>query len=152
MISASNIGVKLEYVFYYESGRLHDNQEKVIIMVGIYLTNYIQIENNIKIIKTRSKKDHKNGNIVVNEIKFSSTGNKTRTKILQSIHNLDIKIYILIINKDGRTIKDTPYNYALLTTSLLHLIKTPNNIKYIIVDKHFSNISQRDQYNFFYPK
>lgn len=59
-----------------------------------------------------------------------------------------LKIYNLIIDKGGRKIIDNPKIYALLIGEILKILLPDNpQLSHIIIDRHFTFITQREIFN-----
>lgn len=81
----------------------------------------------------------------VREFKFHYVGGITRRRVLEEIISKDVKIYILVVNKMGRKIKDSPENYGKLVKSLTFYLIRRENPKKILIDKHFGNKSDTEK-------
>lgn len=138
-----------KYILIDESGRLHDKSDPTVVISAILVPSLIGIDQ--LVLKTKRslpvkgprKKERK-----LSELKFSLVGDKTKIKLLQKINQLPIKIYTLTINKEKRSIADTPQNYALLISTLLKSILIQHHkANHIIIDRHFSNPAQKEKCN-----
>lgn len=84
----------------------------------------------------------------LSEIKFSLTGDKTRRFILQELAKHEVKIYNLVIDKNGRKISDDPVTYAILISEILKILLPDNpRLEHIFIDRHFTFITQRETFN-----
>lgn len=127
-------------IFIDESGTLPDIADKYIVLAALVASNPQGLEKILpkfrkKIPSKGSRKKEKR----VREFKLHYVGDITRRRVLEEIISKNIKIYLLVVNKMGRKIKDTPENYGKLIKNLtLYLIKKENP-KEILIDKHFGN-------------
>lgn len=139
----------MHYALVDESGRLADPGDKIIVFVALVTKSLVNLDKIIPQIKKKLPKKGKRGREkILAEIKFSKTGEKTRLKTLQIIAQKDFKIFILVIDKEGRKIVDNPANYAHLITSLLKpAIKKFPDLVHIIIDRHFTYILHREKFN-----
>lgn len=134
-------------IFIDESGTLPDIADKYIVLAALVASNPKGLEKILpkfrkKIPSKGSRKKEKQ----VREFKFHYVGDITRRRVLEEIISKDVKIYILVVNKLGRKIKDNPENYGKLVKNLaLYLIKKENP-KEILVDKHFGNKSDTEEF------
>lgn len=84
----------------------------------------------------------------LSEIKFSFCGDKTREYVLRSLSQEDVKIYNLIIDKQGRKVVDSPENFALLISTVLkHPLRDTPDLNHILIDRHFTFVTQRERFN-----
>lgn len=134
----------MQYVLIDESGRLADRADRIITLAAITAKTLVGLD---KIIPKVKKKIPLKGKRLA-EIKFSTTGEKTRIRVLKEIVTCDLSIFILVINKEGRRIPDTPENYSLLVARLLRMaLQDFPSIKHIVIDKHFTWVRQREKFN-----
>lgn len=133
----------MRFVIIDESGRLYDPQDRIVIFAAVVTDSLVNLD---KIIPSVRKHFPRKSQLA--EIKFSTTGNKTRIKVLKEISKHKLRIFVLVINKEGRKIIDNPENYALLIVNLLQIIyqKYPQ-ANHIMIDKHFSWIRYREKFN-----
>lgn len=82
---------------------------------------------------------------LIKEFKFHYVGDITRRKVLEEIASNDIKIYILIVDKMGRKIQDSPENYGKLIKNLSSYLIRKEIPKEILIDKHFGNRSDTQE-------
>lgn len=130
-----------------ESGTLPDPKDKVIIIAAVGTempAKLIEITQKIrKKLKARKKKE------IISEIKFYNASEKTKTEFLKELSKCPIDIFILIVNKNGQKIPDTPENFALLCYLLLEecFLFYQEDIKEIIFDKHFHKKQDLEIFN-----
>lgn len=130
-------------IFIDESGTLPDIKDKVIVVaaVGTYLPETID-----KVFKDLKKKGKLKGK--TGELKFYTAGEKTKELFFKNISKEDFKIFVLVVEKMGRKIPDTPNHFALICWLLLSdVFNFYPNCKEIIFDKHFSNLRNLNQFN-----
>ncbi len=59
-----------------------------------------------------------------------------------------IKIYLLVVDKQGRKIRDNPENYALLLSKVLRKPLSENRkLEHILIDRHFTYVTQREKFD-----
>lgn len=131
-----NITSKKITIYIDESGTLPDANDKVVILAAVSSDTQEVLLNIFNKIKRQIKfKQSKN----LPEIKFYYAGEKTRTLFMRELNNSPIEIFVLIIDKKGQKIPDTPFNYAVLAYFLIEecLIFHRDNLDQIIFDRHF---------------
>lgn len=112
--------------------------------MAVFAKTLINLDTIVKQARIRIPKKGKRKHERYYEIKYSLTGDKTRKFVLKQIAQKDISIHALIINKAGKEIADNPNNFALL---IHKLIKNNNQFQHLIIDKHFTNKYQQEQFN-----
>lgn len=130
-------------LFVDESGTLPDPKDKVIVVaaVGTYLPKEIEA-----IIKTVRKKGRFKK--PVGEIKFYNVGERTKNLFFKKIAAKDFDIFILIIDKMGRMIADTPKHFAVLSGLLLkEVFSFYPTIEHIVFDRHFHQDKDIEEFN-----
>lgn len=139
----------MHYVIIDESGRFADPKTQVIVFAGISINSLIGLDKIIpKVRKKIPLKGTRKKEFKLAEIKFSTTGDKTRKTVLEGVNKLDIEIYLLLIEPQGRKVKDNPENYATLVAKLLsQILKKNPKLKHVIIDRHFTWIRQRELFN-----
>jgi len=124
----------MKFAIIDESGRLYDPNDRVLVFTAVLVNSLVNLD---KIIPTARK--HLPRKTTLAEIKFSTTGDKTKTRVLRALSKKDLTIFVLIINKEGRKIIDNPDNYSLLVANLLNKINSKySTVDHVIIDKHFS--------------
>lgn len=139
----------MQYALIDESGRLADRRDKIIVFAALVTKSLVNLDKIIPQVKKKVPKKGKRGKErILAEIKFSKTGEKTRCQTLQIIAQKDFKLFILVIDKEGRKIIDNPANYARLIASLLKpAIKKFPDLTHIIIDRHFTYVLHREKFN-----
>lgn len=129
-----------------ESGTLPDANDKVVILAAVSSATQkvlLGIFNKIK--KQIKFKQSKN----LPEIKFYHAGEKTRILFMKELKNSLIEIFVLIIDKKGQKIPDTPFNFAVLAYFLIEdcLFFHKDNLGQITFDKHFHKLTDLNEFN-----
>ena len=139
----------MQYTVIDESGRFGDPESKILVLAAVAANSLIGLDRIIPKVKTRLPvKGKRRKERTLAEIKFSTTGDKTRKAVLDAIVREKIEIFLIVIVTEGRKIVDNPENYALLVTQLLSMVKKKNiELKHVIIDRHFSWIHQREKFN-----
>ena len=134
----------MNYALIDESGRIYDPNDKILVFAVIVAENLSELEKIIIRARQRIPKKGKRKYERLSEIKFSLTGDNTRLFILNELAKYQVKIYVLIIDKQGRKIQDDPENYAfLIAKALKTVIRDSPKLKHILIDRHFNFITQR---------
>lgn len=132
-------------VFIDESGTLPDPKDKVIVVAAVGVKIPAKIELIIKQVRKKGKFKKPTG-----EFKFYRASSKSKIAFLEKITREKLDIFILIVEKMGRKIPDTPQHFALLCWFLLTgvLIFYPE-IREIIFDRHFHKEEDIKRFNHF---
>lgn len=96
----------MKFAIIDESGRLYDPGNKLLVFAAVVAGSLVSLD---KIISSARK--HLSRKTTLAEIKFSTTGDKTKTLILQAINRQKLSLFVLVINKEDRKIVDNPENY-----------------------------------------
>ena len=84
----------------------------------------------------------------LSEIKFSLTGDNTRRFVLKELRKRSVKIYSLVIDKEGRSITDNPTNYALIIGEAMKVpLSQHPHVTHVLIDRHFTYVTQREECN-----
>lgn len=127
-------------IFIDESGTLPDSTDRYIVFAALVATNPQGLEKILpKFRKKTPLKGSRKKEKKAPEFKFHYVGDITRRKVLEEIISKDIKIYLLVIDKMGRKIADTPQNYGKLIKNLISKLLKKESLKQIYIDKHFGN-------------
>jgi len=93
--------------------------------------------------KGKSKKER-----YLPEIKFSNVGDGTKERVLSSLASSPVDVYAMVIDKEGRTIADTPENLASLVARLVNYARgRPDPPTHLLIDRHFPSVSQRSAFD-----
>lgn len=137
--------MKKTVVFIDESGTLPDIKDKVIVIAAVGTTSPEIIGKIIKFASKKGKLRRQTG-----ELKFYTAGNKTKLSFFKSISSENLDIFVLIVEKLGRKIPDTPEHFAVLCGLLLNdLLSFYSEIAEVIFDKHFSRSNDIEKFNKF---
>ncbi|MBI4999433.1 DUF3800 domain-containing protein [Candidatus Gottesmanbacteria bacterium] len=139
----------MHYALIDESGRLADPNDKIIVFAALITESLVSLDKIIPQIKKKLPvRGKRRKEKTLAEIKFSTTGEKTRLQTLKLIAEKNFKIFILVIDKEGRKIVDDPINYSFLIAALLKpAIGKFFDLSHLIIDKHFTQILQREKFN-----
>lgn len=135
------------YCYVDESGTLPDPHDKVIVLAAVG-TNLPQtlIEINTQIRKEiRAHKKTED----LQEIKFYCAGDRTKRSYLEKLNRQSIDIFVLIVDKQGQAIPDTPENYAVLCYLLVEECRVfyKSTLSEIIFDKHFHRDVDQNEFD-----
>jgi hypothetical protein len=133
------------YIFIDESGTLPDTRDKYFILSAVTTReqrDLVEIANKLR--KSSSKK-HK----VMSEIKYYKASDNIKTKYLTELSNLEIKAYVLEINKSNKKVQDSPLNYSIAANKLINKIMKSFNKSEIEItfDRHFHNERSQNEFN-----
>ncbi|PIP51791.1 hypothetical protein COX09_05180 [Candidatus Beckwithbacteria bacterium CG23_combo_of_CG06-09_8_20_14_all_47_9] len=129
-------------IYIDESGTLPDPKDKVVIVAAVGVTAAEKIDLLFKQIhKWAAFK--KRGT----EIKFYTSGEKTKTIFFRFLERENFTICVLVIDKLGRKISDTPTNYAALCLLLLQDVANFIKIDRLVFDRHFVQQKEIDVFN-----
>ena len=133
----------MRFAIIDESGRLYDPNDRFLVFAAVVGESLVNLDKIIPAIKKNLPKKKK-----LAEIKFSTTGEKTKIKVLNEISKRRLKLFILVVDKQGRKIQDSPDNYSFLISTLLNKVfaKYPT-VSHIIIDRHFTWVTQREKFN-----
>ncbi|MDQ3098893.1 MAG: DUF3800 domain-containing protein [bacterium] len=132
------------YSFIDESPSLSDAD--FFFCIGIISTEdktNITLRKIIKKARTRTvKKKLKNAP----ELKFNISDEKTRTYVLKELAKQNIEIIVLVVNKDGQKIADTPKNYALVVGNAVTEVVHHHPVVIVTVDRKYTNTEQAQEF------
>lgn len=133
----------MRFAIIDESGRLYDPNDRFLVFAAVIVNSLVNLDKIIPAVrKTLAKKKN------LAEIKFSTTGEKTKVKVLGEIKRRRLKLFVLVIDKEGRKIHDIPENYSLLVSTLLKkILRKYSTVSHIIIDRHFTWVTQREKFN-----
>lgn len=138
----------MRYALIDESGRLYDPRDRILVFAVLVTRTLVSLDKIISKARSRIPRKGKRRKEKLAEIKFSQAGDRTRQFVLQEIARQKIKIYILLVDKEGRKIKDNPQNYAVLISESLKKVLAENSkLEHVLIDRHFTFITQREQFN-----
>ena len=120
-------------VFIDESGTLSDPNDKVVIVAAVGTDKPEKMEQIVKNIQRKSRLRRNTG-----ELKFYTAGDRSKSLFFKEFKKYQFDIFVLIIDKIGRKIKDSPQNYATICWVLLiDILSFYSRIEEIILDRHF---------------
>lgn len=138
----------MRYALIDESGRLYDPKDRTLVLAVLATKTLLGVDRIIPKIRNKIPYKGKRRKERLAEIKFSLAGDRTRQIVLEAIAKQKVKIYLLVVDKRGRKIKDNPENYALL---LAEALRRPLNedpqLEHILIDRHFTYVTQREKFN-----
>jgi len=135
---------KLAYGFLDESPNLSD--KNLYFCVDIISTSEETKRKLQKIIKKARRKVVKKKSKPIPEIKFYNSSKKIRTFILSELIKHDVEIIVVIIDKKGRRVKDTPENYGIVVgATIAEYLSTYSSLN-LTVDKKFTNSQQQKDF------
>lgn len=133
----------MRFTIIDESGRLFDPHDKFLVFAAVVVDSLVNLDKIVPAVKKHLPKKTK-----LAEIKFSTTGDKTKIRVLEEIHKRKLKLFTLVVDKKGRKIRDDPENYSLLIGTLLKgILKKYDDVNHVIIDRHFTWVTQREQFN-----
>lgn len=131
------------FILIDESGTLPDpgNQLVVVAAVGTRLPKKLAAIHK-KARQFLRKKD-------TSEIKFYRAGERTKKKFLEKLIQEDLEIFVLVVEKRGRRIEDSPENFGLICWLLLEdcLLFYKDTVAEVIFDKHFHRQKDLQEFN-----
>lgn len=127
-----------------ESGTLPDPNDKFIVLSAVVTKNSNLLLNKIREIKNKSKRGKRfNG-----ELKYYTASDRLKGLFFKTIKTIDITMFILVISKQGLSIKDNPLNFSILSSLLVSSVnKRIPKCRHFIFDKHFSNKNDLKEFN-----
>jgi len=130
-------------IFVDESGTLPDPKDTVIVIAAVGTANPAKFEAIIKGVQNKNKLRKQTG-----ELKFYTSGEKTKRLVLTSVAKEQVAIFVLIVDKMGRKIKDTPQHFAILCWLLLiDIINIYKENIEVVFDRHFAQESDITKFN-----
>lgn len=131
-------------VYIDESGTLPDPKDKLVIVAAVGTSSPERIDSILKQTKKKHALKKPTG-----ELKYYTAGDKTKRLFFEAIVKHDFSLYILIVDKIGRKIPDTPDNYAAVCCLLINDVLTfSSDVKTIIFDQHFSRQTDIGRFNY----
>ena len=130
-------------IFIDESGTLPDIKDKVIIIAAVGTNKPVLVEKVLKVVQEKGKLRKQTG-----ELKFYTAGEKTKLLFFKKLTKENIDIFVLIVEKMGRKIPDTPEHFAILCWLLLNdVLSFYSEIMEVIFDRHFSREYDIEKFN-----
>jgi hypothetical protein len=131
------------YIYIDESGTLPDPQSPVIVIAAVGTEKPHLLLSVKKITKNILGKNN------TAEVKFYRSGDNTKRRFLSNLVKQDISIFVLILEKHGKKIADSPENFAFVCSLILNdclIYYQHKNLK-IIFDRHFHRQIDRDLFD-----
>lgn len=129
-------------IFVDESGTLPDPKDNVIVLAALGTINPEKIETIIKKLLKKSVLRKQTG-----ELKFYTAGDRTKRLFFKSIAKEYVNLFVLVVEKMGKKIPDTPEHFSILSWLLLNdVLSFYQETKEIVFDRHFS--TKRDNETF----
>ena len=138
---------KLKYIFIDESGTLPDKKDSLVVVTAIAIDDPRKLTN----LSNSVRKGLKGSKKVPSEIKFYSSGDKTKTIFLTKLNQLDISVSILVVSKKDSSIEDSPLNFAAICYYSIKPLARKNKLSDIelVFDKHFHKLDDQLRFNLF---
>jgi len=85
----------------------------------------------------------------VPELKFYDSSESIRERFLEYVAKYEPEAYALTLDKEGRRVDDTPYNYAIMVGRLLtSVVSEKEEASFdLYVDKKYTNPKEREEFN-----
>ena len=124
-----------------ESGRLADSSDPLVV-VAVVVTERAERHLDRLLAKIRrrlppkGKRKHERRKT---ELKFNTTSPKTRRQVLHALAQQDVALLVLVVNKHGSSIEDSPKNYGNLLCGILpDCLKRFPHLDLVLIDRHFT--------------
>ena len=135
-------------VFIDESGTLPDPKDRAVVVAAVGTTTPAETESIIKEVRKKGKYKKKTG-----ELKFYTASEKAKTTFFEKLVKRKFDIFILIVEKMGRKIPDTPQHFAILCWLLLtDVFNFYPQVKEIVFDRHFHRNKDTEEFDKFLNK
>lgn len=130
-------------VYIDESGTLPDPADTVVVVAAVGTVSPERIDALFKRVKKKAAFTKPSG-----EIKYYTAGDKTKTVFFNLLAHENLTICVLVVDKIGRAIPDTPDHYAALCMVLLtRVLRRIPTIAELRFDRHFSKRTDTDRFN-----
>jgi hypothetical protein len=132
--------------FVDESGRFVDPNDTVVVIAVVGLAEPIRLRRLIaQVRRSLPKKAKYRKERRLSEIKFQNVSQSTRVKLLRELASENVKIAVLVVEKGGKSIEDTPTNYARLLREILpKCVKAIPDLDAIVLDHHFHSRAEEE--------
>ncbi len=130
-------------IFIDESGTLPDPKDRVIVIAAVGAEDLTGLSQTFRSIRKRRgiKEKHL-------ELKFYKAGIKTKNLFFEKLSKQPVSIFVLVVDKMGRKIPDTPEHFAVLCglviSEILHFY---SGIQKIAFDRHFHKNHDENAFN-----
>ncbi len=132
------------FIFIDESGTLPDPTDEVVVISAVAVNSINEL--NVLFKKTKKRDSDTNSS----EIKFYSSGDRTKKLFFQTLQSSSVQLYFLVLEKQDKKIADTPEHFAMVCSFLLNIIfccyKDVESLKFIF-DRHFQKISDQNVFD-----
>lgn len=130
-------------IFIDESGTLPDPKDKVILIAAVGVDQSRKLASIFKSIhKMRDLKEKQT------ELKFYKSGLKTKDLFFKALTKIEISIFLLIVDKMGKKIPDSPQHFAILNFLLLsEILHFYPEVEKVVFDRHFHKDKDLELFN-----
>lgn len=136
-------GMRGVVIYIDESGTLPDPADTVVVVAAVGTVSPHVIEMIFRRVKKKAAFKKPTG-----EIKYYTAGEKTKELFFEFLAKEDVTICVLVVDKMGRKISDTPEHYGALCLLLLEdLMRDISMIREICFDRHFSKQADMDVFD-----
>jgi hypothetical protein len=129
-------------IFVDESGTLPDPRDRIVIVAAVGVQNLSAL--NLIFKSVRKRRIGKEKSL---ELKFYKAGDKTKKTFFDKLAKEELPIFILIVDKMGRAVKDSPENFAILCGLLISEIMHFMKIQKVVFDRHFQRQIDEKEFN-----
>lgn len=137
-------------IFIDESGALTDPNDRFVVVAAVASSNPSSLiklipraRKRISLKKKRLKRER-----LISEFKFRNVGDKTKERILREIAKSDVKLFVLVCDKENRRVEDNPESYAILVSFLVSLcLPRLVRVSKLIIDRHFNQPDKQRKLN-----
>ncbi len=137
------IDTAITYGFLDESSSLSD--KPFYFCVTILMTREKASSRLQNIMKRARKKIVKKKLKSLSEIKFYNSDEKTRTFVLTELSKTNIEIVAVVVDKEGRRVKDTPTNYGFILGATTAEALQIHPVLNLTLDKKFTSQKQEQE-------
>lgn len=123
-----------------ESGTLPDPDDAVIVVAAVGALDCKELKDITTDVRTTVV--HRKQKPTTKELKFYNAGERTKVRYLKELVKQMVNIFVLVVEKNGQSISDSPENMATLAYILLKecLLFYDDDIKEFIFDRHFHTV------------
>jgi hypothetical protein len=132
-------------IYVDESGTLPDPNDKFVVMAAVVIPSAKEGHDIIQ----RTLSGLRQLRVRIPELKFYHASHSTKRKFLSAMVAAGFEIFILVVDKKGRKIADSPEHFARLTVSLISEIcfSRPATAVNLIMDRHFTGAARTELFN-----
>lgn len=130
-----------------ESGTLPDPNDAVIIVAAVGVFDLKKVKDVTKDVRQAVPR-HKQKS-TTKEFKFYNAGERTKLLYLRELVKNKVDIFVLVVEKNGQSISDSPENMAAIACILLKecLLFYDDDIKEFIFDRHFHKVKDIERFD-----